>query len=254
MYLLYDAIRIFKIDTTPTFLNYNNSILSGFDNKYTQICITFTFNQANTPRNILNATYMCLWQMLKQKPPCIFVSIILWIHNAHSHNNKQSCRHNKLNIATRRMYQLPETWGVFKSPFVGHLKRWRHSAWCHAWHKSSPFSFKAEAGFQAFKSSTFRNLSGNLFSSSGPQWLCVPQCVCLCPAFVREGSLRVWTAAGWGQGGAGKWHRPQRSVFARSPSVTLPIKTPHSVVTSFEPSAPNLCSCFIEWSHEMTAT
>lgn len=32
----------------------------------------------------------------------------------------------------------------------------------------------------------------------------VCQRVCVCPLFVREGSLLVRTAAGWGQGGAGK--------------------------------------------------
>lgn len=110
---------------------------------------------------------------------------------------------------------------------VDHLDHWCHSERCHTSHKGCPLCFTAGTGFQAFKSSTFRNLSGNLFSCTKPQWPHVPVCVCMCVSLLCEGGQLACPNSS--RSGTG-WSRnvtpvePQRSALTRSPSVRPPPK------------------------------
>lgn len=141
------------------------------------------------------------------------------------------------------MYQFPETWGVLSPPLC---VTWSVDAiQPGATHniKAAHLALKQRPASELLKAQLSGIFQG-IFSPAQIPVDCVCHSVCLCPVFVWEGSLRVLTAAGWGQGGAGKWHRSSlrgACSLARSPSVTLPIKThtPPSLRSVLQPCTLN---------------
>lgn len=143
--------------------------------------------------------------------------------------------HNEGHISAQQLYPFSETWGVLSPPLSA---TWSVDAiQSDATHsiKAAHLALKQRLASKLLKaqlSGIFQGIFSPAHIPSG--YVC--HSVRVCPLIVWEGSLLVLTAAGLGQGGAGKWHRSSlRGACALARHLLPSPSGPHFTVRIFDP-------------------